>query len=391
MKKQHFFIFMTAAYILASCCTAEETTRYMLSEKEKTLIPYIQGRSIEFVHSGGTGFKMDITNVYTDTRRSYTEHRCEDYVMYEYKTAELASLSPELYFSITIVPRDYSNVMGVEVNSSYFPLNFDTSPRFDTLRIAGDLYFDVYYLEKESGEEEAIKPVTVFIIKMSASYRSTLAIMTVLQSKNNTLFLLLAVLALQACGPYDCIDIEKSDFYTAKTKEWVVSAGAGNRELIDDFGIRQTLLTSNRDWVSYEESSWDDCGNSYGSFFHSIQYNTSLSSLHFMIDIRAGDYPYDQCGENENCGFFIRFHITNIRGLDIKNTTYDIVTQKCRDNRATAAYHEQFIIGDSVYEGVLEITFKETFAANDVKTLYFAKSHGLIKFVNGDGVNFWVN
>ncbi|MDZ7775514.1 MAG: hypothetical protein U5L09_07890 [Bacteroidales bacterium] len=127
----------------------------------------------------------------------------------------------------------------------------------------------------------------------------------------------------------------------------------------------------------------DDCGNTYGSFYFSIQYNTSLSPLNFMVDINGSGLVEE--------GFYLKMTLTNTRTAIHKSTTYDFVTESCRENNATIEFIEQVEVSDKEYDDVLKITFKEVSSKNDVKVVYYAKEFGIIKFVTESGNYFETN
>lgn len=127
----------------------------------------------------------------------------------------------------------------------------------------------------------------------------------------------------------------------------------------------------------------DDCGNTYGSFYFSIQYNTSLSSLNFMIDINGSALEED--------GFYLQMTVTNTQTVDHKSTIYDFVSQSTRVNNATIVFMDQIEVSDNVYHDVLEFTFAEAESPNDVRTVYYAKGHGIIKYITENGNVFEIS
>ena len=199
----------------------------------------------------------------------------------------------------------------------------------------------------------------------------------------NKLALVFIVLCAFSCDKDPCFDIPELDRLSAETKEWYVNDSIGNETITDKNGISQTLTQSQIYSGGYENSSEDGCGNTYGSFRFSIQYHTSVSPLHFMVDIHGDGAPGN--------GFYLKLETRNLQTNDHNTTTYDFVTKSPRDNDAAITYLEQFQIEDKVYEGVLKITFQNTFYLNNIKTVFYAKGYGIVKFTQENGNEFEVN
>jgi hypothetical protein len=200
-----------------------------------------------------------------------------------------------------------------------------------------------------------------------------------LQSKNN-LTLLILLLLISGCEKEPCLDIQELEKQSAKTKEWFVNDTIVNQEITDNHGISQTLIVSSEYTRFYENVVEDDCGNIYGSFNFSIQYKTSLSPLHFMIDIGGSGLSND--------GFYLQMSITNTNSVGSKSATYDFVTESCRENNASMEIIKGNLIIDNIDSDVLKIDFNTTTASNDIKTVYYSKDYGIIKFIEENGNEF---
>ncbi|GAB1402905.1 hypothetical protein MASR1M74_00830 [Lentimicrobium sp.] len=181
------------------------------------------------------------------------------------------------------------------------------------------------------------------------------------------------------CVEEPCLDIVELDKQSALTKQWFVNDSIGNQIIVDRNGISQTLIVSSRHQHNSDAVIEDDCGNVYGSFSFTIQYNTSVSPLHFMVDIHGSGF---------RDGFYLKLTVTH--ASSVKSTTYDFVTRACRENNATIDIKEQITIFNKTYIDVLEINFKNTNSPNDIKTLYYSKGTGVIKFINENGNEFEV-
>jgi len=203
-----------------------------------------------------------------------------------------------------------------------------------------------------------------------------------LQLKNN-LFLLVLLFLIFGCIKEPCLNIPELDRQSATTIEWFVNDSIGNQTITDNNGITQTLKVSSLYSDFHENMVEDDCGNTYGSFDFSIQYNTSLSPLNLMVDIHGSGLSED--------GFYLKITITNTNTVEHKSTTYDFVTETCRENNATILFIEQLQILNKKYNDVLKISFNNTFSPNDVKTVFYSKGYGIIKFVEENGNEFEIN
>lgn len=203
-----------------------------------------------------------------------------------------------------------------------------------------------------------------------------------LQLMNKVVIVFLVLLTF-GCDKEPCLDIPALDKISAETKEWYVNDSIGNRTLTDDNGISQTLKISNAYAGGHDDSVEDDCGNHYGSFYFFIQYQTSVSPLNIEVDIHGDALPED--------GFYLKLSIMNTATYDQKSTTYDFLTKTSRENNATIEFLDQLQISNREYSGVLKITFNQTSSENDIKTVFYSKGYGVIKFIEANGIEFSVN
>lgn len=196
----------------------------------------------------------------------------------------------------------------------------------------------------------------------------------------NSLALFTILILSFSCVKEPCLDIEELDKQSALTKEWFVNDSIGNQIIVDKNGISQTLIVSSRQQHNWDAIVEDDCGNVYGSFYFTIQYNTSLSSRHLMVDIHGSGLSND--------GFYLKLTVTNTNSVGHKSTTYDFVTESCRENNANIEIINGNLILNKIDSEVLKIDFKTTNASNDIKTVYYAKGYGIIKFIEENGNEF---
>lgn len=197
-----------------------------------------------------------------------------------------------------------------------------------------------------------------------------------IKSTFNYNLILLGFLAFYSCIEEPCLDIPKLNQYTELTKSWFVDESIGNTTFTDKNGINQTLIKQTFDYFDFEDTIEDDCGNTYGNFNYSIQYLTSLSNIHFLIDIRGGVFEGD--------GFYLKLLISNLNN-GYKSTEYDFYKEQVRDNNSVIKLLPLLKIGERKFNDVLEINFRETFSPNDVKIVYYSRGNGIIKFTQENG------
>jgi hypothetical protein len=174
----------------------------------------------------------------------------------------------------------------------------------------------------------------------------------------------------------------------AEVKSWKFEDSLGNRILVDDHNIIQTLKFMDSDSVYFEKTLEDDCGNTYGSFMASVQFNTSMGFYNFMIMLGAGGYIEEEYDDFHSCT--IDFLVTNFgtSDNDHKNVKYDFVTQKVIEGEGSVEFLQSHQVLDHHYNDVLKITFDWMFSDNDVKVLYYTKRYGIIEFVDGYSNHF---
>ncbi len=196
------------------------------------------------------------------------------------------------------------------------------------------------------------------------------------------------VILLSSCDKH-CIDIEKSDKYTNEIKSWKFDDNIGNRQLTDNNGISQTLILTSSDSVSYDESVWDNCNQSYGSYSASVQFNTSMSFINFYIMLNAGSYIEKE--NDEWPPFYIDFLVTATDNPENhKNVKYDLINKKVFEGDGNVEYLDSLDVNGKIYKSVLKVTFNWIFSDNDVKTLYYAKRYGIVRFTDEHGNVFSV-
>ncbi|WP_339925471.1 hypothetical protein [uncultured Cyclobacterium sp.] len=191
------------------------------------------------------------------------------------------------------------------------------------------------------------------------------------------------LLIFASCVEEPCLDIPELERRLTDIKEWEVKDTIGNQTIIDSNGIPQTLIMSSLDSFYHENIVEDDCGNIFGSYYFSIQYNTSFSPLHLMVDIQGSGISED--------GYNLRLTVTNTNGVSVKSSTYDFVTETSRDDNAVITTVEGFQSAGILYSDVLKFTFKDSMLPNEIKTVYYAKGQGIVKFSEQNGNEFVIS
>ncbi len=201
-----------------------------------------------------------------------------------------------------------------------------------------------------------------------------------LHLKSSALILLILLSAV-SCVDEPCFDIAQLDKYSEETKEWFVNDTVGNQQLIDINGIKQSLVPISSNENVFEETIEDDCGNTYGRFRYQIQYKTSITPFYFKVNINGG-YEGDD--------FYIELECVNNQTANQIITAYNFISKTCTKDNAVITEHDELEIQNKTYYNVLKITFNSTPSINDIKTLYYAKSFGIIKFTQANGNEYEV-
>jgi hypothetical protein len=166
----------------------------------------------------------------------------------------------------------------------------------------------------------------------------------------------------------------------AEIKEWRVHDSIGNATVSDDYGIRQTLETVKHEKY-HDDMVEDDCGNTYGSYDFSIDYIASLEHLSFSVVLHGT--------ANENDGFYLELRSYDNNG-NIISARYDFTSGHCVGGHAIIEFIPQMNVAGYVYNDILKITLNNPHGANNIKTVYYAKSFGIIKFVKANGTGYSV-
>ena len=210
--------------------------------------------------------------------------------------------------------------------------------------------------------------------------------MKILRLRNSFLWVLL-ILAASSCGKMNCIDMGLSDHYSGITKEWVVNDTIGDAFLVDDKGNGQMLSVVSRDSTVIKDAFSDDCGNYFDDYKFSIVYKTSKSPFEFDVNIK-GECITNYSKEDR---FTIKLSVTNTEFPENPKSVsavYDIVSGRVTPDDALITKHDKLTIKEKTYEGVLEFDFSEMYSDTGIKTVFYAKGYGIVKFVDESGNSF---
>ncbi len=185
------------------------------------------------------------------------------------------------------------------------------------------------------------------------------------------------LLFLTACVNEPCLDLAELDKQLKQVQQWQVEDNISSKTIVDSYEMSQTLIIGNESSNFYDKSVEDRCGNIFGSWSYYIGYSTSLSLINFTVHISATATKDD--------GFLLKLTSTKTNPFLSKATTYDFVSQKSKENNAMIERLEKVLVLDNEYADVLKITFKITLSNTDVKTVYYAKGIGIIRFELANG------
>ncbi|MDP3441276.1 MAG: hypothetical protein Q8T08_00305, partial [Ignavibacteria bacterium] len=157
-----------------------------------------------------------------------------------------------------------------------------------------------------------------------------------------------------------------------------------NQIISDRNGISQSLNARETYTNILENHVEDDCGNVSASYDFSMQYTTSVSPIHFMVNIRGAAIDFG--------GYYIEISYRRTVDEPISRTaTYDLYTDASRDDQATFKMIDNYIVDDFNYGTVLEISYTKMSLSTAVHKIWFAKQYGIIRFSDVGGNVFTIN
>jgi hypothetical protein len=196
---------------------------------------------------------------------------------------------------------------------------------------------------------------------------------------HRVLLLLPVSLLFLSCSKEPCLDMARIDEFTLEMQQWYVDSSHQQMLLKDRNGISQTLLLSAFSGYIMEGHVMDDCGNSSKSYYHSLQYTTSLSPLHFMIDISGAAPGYG--------GYKIVFNCMRTNGdPQAVKAVFDFEKAAAADKDDQIIVHHNKNMNGIHYEQLMEVVFDtDQSGFKAVRRLWFAPLYGIVAFEDRAG------
>lgn len=137
---------LSLSVFMFSCRKGVETARYPLTEEQLNFIPYQQGQSVNFIHSGGHTFDFEVISLERFWLKTETEHPGENYASYETLEVKLESTEPDLQCKLTINPYPFYSGFTCEINYFHFIMGSLTEPIYDSLQMQGKIFKNVFVM-----------------------------------------------------------------------------------------------------------------------------------------------------------------------------------------------------------------------------------------------------
>ncbi|MCK9167761.1 MAG: hypothetical protein EOL88_13425 [Bacteroidia bacterium] len=95
-------LFLVTGLLAFACCRPVLIDTYLLTEQQKSLIPYVPDTQVTFSFNGEKSFPIIITEVSKGMQQEYRGEESCQYYEYERKTAILRSVYPEINIEATV-------------------------------------------------------------------------------------------------------------------------------------------------------------------------------------------------------------------------------------------------------------------------------------------------
>jgi len=149
-----------------SCCPESvEINRYLLTNGEKSSIPYPMGEKISFTHSNGYEFELEVIEELLEIRKTEVEHCGDNYSAYEAKEITLQSNIPEFCIIITVTPEKFNPFLSIVFNNAYFDILINDEPTIDSMKINNTVFKDVFIAYNTLLDTTIIVPETILYNK----------------------------------------------------------------------------------------------------------------------------------------------------------------------------------------------------------------------------------
>ncbi len=186
---------------------------------------------------------------------------------------------------------------------------------------------------------------------------------------------------LVSCKTEPCLDTVLIQQLEQEMFSWYVNDTTHQVFLLTDrHGIGQSLIvdkpTKNKTEIQVE----DDCGQTSAGYHYSLQYITSVSPYHLMVDINGAAPGYG--------GYTIEISWMHTLKEVSRKAVFDLQTGKSANAEALCQVLGTFTTGETTYHKVLEIVFDGNLFPNAIKKIWFAQKMGIIAFEDELGNRF---
>jgi len=165
MNNKFIFLNFSLFFFIAACCHERGVTnKYVLTDDEKSSIPYLIDQKVNFIHSNGYEFELEVANSFLENRKTQSNYCRDGYVLYEVKELLLQSNIPLFHITITRTPMEIDFSMLIVVNQTSFYIDIDRLPE-KSIIIGNSIYEDVYITSNNVSDKSVIVPETVWYSK----------------------------------------------------------------------------------------------------------------------------------------------------------------------------------------------------------------------------------
>ncbi|PKP52125.1 MAG: hypothetical protein CVT92_10480 [Bacteroidetes bacterium HGW-Bacteroidetes-1] len=166
MKRLFYWVIVIfILFSIASCRKGKEIIRYVLTDEERSFIPYEESDSVFLQHSSGFIFPLKVIQKYTFWETTESHHRSDDYSSYEVQVVRLTSYEPELLIVFRIVPEQIYYSFSATIYNQPYQLSSIHQPAWDSLEINNQFYEKVFVFTNSYPETPEIKADSIYFNK----------------------------------------------------------------------------------------------------------------------------------------------------------------------------------------------------------------------------------
>ncbi len=196
----------------------------------------------------------------------------------------------------------------------------------------------------------------------------------------NSLFILMLI-CMNSCREDECIDRNQVEIHLNNMLKWYITENISLQTITDQNGISQTFTASYSEIV-FDDSIEDDCGQSFESYYQNSQYTTSVSPLHFSLDINGS-------GIDEEATLKLNVYNTSNGGYQDNTASFNFITRK--SNNAQVSFVDELTTNYRTYSDLMLIEFDKHNQSTDIKAVYIAKGYGIVKFIQQNNNTFEIS